>query len=193
VGNAAANATHLRLLLGDRFMPRTRPGWSSGSTGAPGAAAKREWIPPDLRKRSADGEHGLVTSLIEKPMRPRGNIKGCGFYALQPEICDYIARTPRTALRDEYEFTLTLDLFVRDGNPLHAETMAVWDHNFTYPFDVLDCNLTWLTIKLRVLSPSAVVGSDVARQRRDRRQRRSAAQRSAQRCGGFPGRAHRGG
>ena len=79
--------------------------------------AKRE-ADPRLISESCElrvGEHGLVTSLIEKPMRPRGAVKGCGFYALQPEICDYIARTPRTALRDEYEFTLTLDLFVRDG------------------------------------------------------------------------------
>lgn len=90
------------------------------------------------------GHDDLVMELIEKPSRPRGNLKGCGFYALQPEICDYIARTPRTALRNEYELTVSLDLFVRDGNPLHAETMDVWDHNFTHPFDVLDCNMKWL-------------------------------------------------
>jgi len=90
------------------------------------------------------GHDDLVMELIEKPIRPRGNIKGCGFYALQPEICDYIARTPRTALRNEYELTVSLDLFVRDGNPLHAETMNIWDHNFTRPLDVLDCNMKWL-------------------------------------------------
>jgi NDP-sugar pyrophosphorylase family protein len=159
--------TPFLLLLGDYFFIAEDPSRLVHclDQGHSAQLAKRE-ADPRLISESCElriGEHGLVTSLIEKPMRPRGDIKGCGFYALQPEICDYIARTPRTALRDEYEFTLTLDLFVRDGNPLHAETMAVWDHNFTYPFDVLDCNLTWLdNQKLRVfVAQSAIVGSDV--------------------------------
>ena len=127
-----------------------------------------------LAKREADarlitescelrlGADGRVESLIEKPMRPRSNLKGCGFYALQPEIFDYVARTPRTALRNEYEFTVSLDLFVRDGHPFHAEEMAVWDHNFTYPFDVLDCNMTWLENEKRqsFVASSAVVDAE---------------------------------
>ena len=87
---------------------------------------------------------GPVAGLTEKPTRPRSNLKGCGFYALQPDVFDYVARTPRTALRNEYEFTVSLDIFVRDGNALHAEVMPVWDHNFTRPVDVLDCNMKWL-------------------------------------------------
>ncbi len=136
------------LLLGDYFFLAEDPARLVRRLDQGHSAQLTKHEPdPHLISESCElrvGEDGLVSALVEKPMRPRGNIKGCGFYALQPEICDYVARTPRTALRDEYEFTLTLDLFVRDGNPLHAETMAVWDHNFTYPFDVLDCNMTWL-------------------------------------------------
>jgi NDP-sugar pyrophosphorylase family protein len=155
------------LLLGDYFFIAESPARLVRRLDA-GHSAQLTKLEADSRLISEScelhvGEHGLVTSLTEKPMRPRGQIKGCGFYALQPEICDYIARTPRTALRDEYEFTLTLDLFVKDGHPLHAETMAVWDHNFTYPLDVLDCNMAWLqNQKVRAfVAQSAVVSADV--------------------------------
>jgi NDP-sugar pyrophosphorylase family protein len=87
---------------------------------------------------------GQVIELVEKPVRPRGNLKGCGFYSLQPPVVDYVARTPRTALRNEYEVTVALDLFVKAGHQLYAEQMEIWDHNFTYPSDVLKCNLEWL-------------------------------------------------
>jgi dTDP-glucose pyrophosphorylase len=155
------------LLLGDYFFLAEDPRRlvKRLDEGHSAQLAKRE---PDPRLISEScelsiGDGGLVTAAIEKPMRPRGPVKGCGFYALQPEICDYITRTPRTALRDEYEFTLTLDLFVKDGHPLHAETMAVWDHNFTYPFDVLDCNMTWLqNRKVRTfVAQTATVGAGV--------------------------------
>jgi ADP-glucose pyrophosphorylase len=41
--------------------------------------------------------------------------------------------------------------------------MTVWDHNFTYPLDVLDCNMTWLqNRKVRAfVAQSAVVSADV--------------------------------
>ena len=140
--------TPFLLLLGDYFFFAEAPRRlvQRLDQGHSAMLAKRE-TEPRLISDSCElrlGADGLVESLIEKPMRPRGNLKGCGFYALQPEIFDYVARTPRTALRDEYEFTISLDLFVRDGFPFHAEQMAVWDHNFTYPLDVLDCNMRWL-------------------------------------------------
>ena len=90
-----------------------------------------------------DGTSRII-ELIEKPMQPKSNLKGCGFYALQPGIMDFITRTPRTALRDEYELTQSLDLYVKAGHCLHAEQMKVWDRNFTHPSDVLECNLEWL-------------------------------------------------
>jgi NDP-sugar pyrophosphorylase family protein len=87
---------------------------------------------------------GRIVELIEKPVRPRTNLKGCGFYGLLPAVMDYITRTPRTALRNEYELTLSLDLYVKAGHGLYAESMPIWDQNFTYPSDVLECNIEWL-------------------------------------------------
>jgi dTDP-glucose pyrophosphorylase len=140
--------TPFLLLLGDYFFVAQNPRRlvQRLDQGSSALLAVRE---PDVRIIAESYElrvdrDGLITGLVEKPRRPRGDLKGCGFYALQPEIFDYIARTPRTALRNEYELTVTLDLFARDGNALHAETMEVWDQNFTRPADVLDCNMQWL-------------------------------------------------
>ena len=87
---------------------------------------------------------GSVVGLVEKPAHPNTDLKGCGFYALVPEVFDAVNRTPRTALRDEYELTVSLDLFVRSGNRLYAEEIIDWDNNITRPEDLLRCNLEWL-------------------------------------------------
>jgi dTDP-glucose pyrophosphorylase len=90
------------------------------------------------------GADGLITDIVEKPVQPRTDVKGTGFYALMPEFLDAVAATPRTALRDEYELTVALQLFVRMGFPVHAEPIVTWDTNITRPGDLLRCNLEWL-------------------------------------------------
>jgi glucose-1-phosphate thymidylyltransferase len=112
-------------------------------------------------------EGGRVTGIVEKPTRPTGDLKGCGFYALQPEVFDAVARTPRTALRDEYELTVALELFVASGQPLYAEEVIEWDQNLTNPEDVLECNLQWLAHHDRneLIDESAEVGPDAKLER----------------------------
>ena len=90
---------------------------------------------------SADGR---LKSIAEKPTSPSGNLKGCGFYAFQLAFMDSIARTPRTALRDEYELSVALDVHLSLGHPIYVETIIESDWNFTRAKDVLDCNLHWL-------------------------------------------------
>jgi dTDP-glucose pyrophosphorylase len=86
-----------------------------------------------------------VTSITEKPMKPKSELKGCGFYAFQADFFDAVVRTPRTALRDEYELTTALELYVNSGKTVYAEPLPLdWDTNFTRPEDVLECNLRWL-------------------------------------------------
>jgi glucose-1-phosphate thymidylyltransferase len=108
--------------------------------------AKRE---PDRRLLAEACElqvdqEGRILKVVEKPAAPEGDLKGCGFYALQPEIFDSVARTPRTALRDEYELSISLEIYIDSGHPLFAEEGIVWDFNFTRPEDLLECNLKWL-------------------------------------------------
>jgi dTDP-glucose pyrophosphorylase len=85
------------------------------------------------------------------------SLNGCGFYALNPDFFDAVARTPRTALRDEYELTVALELYRDSGKPLYAEELPLrWDTNLTRPEDLLDCNLQWLGC----LHRSELVGPD---------------------------------
>ena len=63
---------------------------------------------PDLIRRNftvQTDERGFVRRVIEKPRHPKSDLKGCGLYMFDPAIFDSIRRTPRTALRDEYELT----------------------------------------------------------------------------------------
>jgi dTDP-glucose pyrophosphorylase len=136
------------LLLGDYFLcaeNATRL-LRRLATGEAAIAAKRERdrrLIQEACELSVD-EDGRVLTITEKPVAPSGNLKGCGFYAFPLNFLDAVARTPRTALRDEYELTTALDLYVQQGSRLFAEDVLTWDFNLTRPRDLLDCNLRWL-------------------------------------------------
>jgi dTDP-glucose pyrophosphorylase len=88
---------------------------------------------------------GRVVDVVEKPHSPKsGTLRSGGFYVFQPTFFDAITRTPRTALRDEYELTTALDIYVKSGFEVFAEKIVTWDTNFTHPDDVIECNLRWL-------------------------------------------------
>ena len=87
---------------------------------------------------------GQLMSIVEKPANPSGCTKGCGVYAFQPSFMDSVARTPRTALRDEYELSIALDVHIASNQVVLVERIIDLDWNFTRAKDVLDCNLDWL-------------------------------------------------
>lgn len=114
--------------------------------GVSAISAKREPDPQLLREAcelyvAADGR---LERIVEKPCAPRGNLKGCGFYAFQPAFLDSLSRTPRTALRDEYELSVALEVHLSAGHRIYVEQIIGLDWNFTRARDVLDCNLYWL-------------------------------------------------
>ena len=87
---------------------------------------------------------GRLLRIIEKPAVPSSELKGCGFYAFQRTFLDSLSRTPRTALRDEYELSVSLDVYMSAGHAIYVEDIIQADWNFTRASDVLDCNLDWL-------------------------------------------------
>jgi len=87
---------------------------------------------------------GRLERIVEKPSDPSGNLKGCGFYAFQTTFLDSVSRTPRTALRDEYELSVSLEVQLSAGHAIYVEDIIQSDWNFTRARDVLDCNLHWL-------------------------------------------------
>ena len=87
------------------------------------------------------GEDGFVSHVVEKPRHPRTNLKGCGLYLFDTSIFDAVRATPRTALRDEYELTTTIELFVQGGHGIVPAEVIEADLNLSAPPDLLDLNL----------------------------------------------------
>jgi len=159
------------VILGDYFFLASDPARLIRRLreGAGAMAAKRE---PDARALTEAcalrlDETGRVLDIVEKPMVPSTDLKGCGFYALGREIFDAVSRTPRTALRDEYELSVSLELYIRAGHRLYAEEVIVSDTNFTRPEDVLECNMRWLerTGREHLISEDASIGDGVRLER----------------------------
>lgn len=156
------------LFLGDIFyvakdlqaMVRTfRAGGVSGVL-----AVKREDDPVAIQKNFAVtiDDHLNVSKVVEKPRYLVNNLKGCGMYMFGPEIFDALRQTPRTAMRDEYELTTAIQIFIDDSYRVKACEVVEWDYNITFPADLLDCNARFLrhTGQANAISPNARVHRD---------------------------------
>ncbi len=138
------------LCLGDIFylandIDRLVTRYKQGDVAA--VLAVKEEDDPDVVRRNFSvevGEDGFVTRVVEKPRKPASLLKGCGIYLFGPEIFDAIRRTPRTALRDEYEITNSIQILVDDGHKVAVEPVVDWDLNVTFPGDLLDGNIAYL-------------------------------------------------
>jgi dTDP-glucose pyrophosphorylase len=106
-------------------------------------AVKQENDPEAIRRNFTvlQDEGGRVRRVIEKPRYVPSHIKGCGLYLFDLPVFDAVRRTPRTAMRDEYEITDTIQIMVDDGLPVYTADVVKWDVNLTSPADVLTCNL----------------------------------------------------
>ena len=109
-------------------------------------AVKHEQDPGAVRRNFAVmlGEDGFVTRVIEKPRHVRTTLKGCGLYLFDLEIFDAIRRTPRTAMRYEYELTESIQILIDVGYPVASLEVVLDDINLSYPYDLLACNLRQL-------------------------------------------------
>ncbi len=126
-------------------------------------AVKEESDPKVVQKNFTveTGPEGLVTRVIEKPRRPKNLLKGCGIYVFSDAIFDCIRRTPRTALRDEYEITTSIQILVEDGGRVRAANVIDHDLNVTFPHDLLDGNVDHLRDEglANLVDPSAHVAA----------------------------------
>lgn len=109
-------------------------------------AVKREKN-PELIKRNFSlimDKGNRVKRVIEKPRYVTNDLKGCGIYLFDLPIFDAIRNTPRTAMRDEYEITNSIQLLIDYGYPVYAANVISWDMNITFAQDLLECNLQQL-------------------------------------------------
>ncbi|MBI5672537.1 MAG: NTP transferase domain-containing protein [Nitrospirae bacterium] len=121
-------------------------------------ATKEEFDPEAIRRNFsiAVGPDGFVTRVVEKPRYTQNRLKGVGIYLFDLSIFDSIRRTPRTAMRDEYEITDAIQVLIGDRQPVRAANVILDDINLTTPADVLRCNL----IQARGMSPDGRIGAN---------------------------------
>ncbi|MSP11873.1 MAG: hypothetical protein EXR62_02830 [Chloroflexi bacterium] len=100
---------------------------------------------------------GKVVRVIEKPRHPPNDLKGCGVYLFKPAFFDALRRTPRSMLRNEYEITDAIQVYIDDGCRVQVANVVEWDMNMTFPADLLECNLRMLVTsgQTKVISPQA--------------------------------------
>ncbi|MCI0445035.1 hypothetical protein L0152_17735 [bacterium] len=109
-------------------------------------ASKLEENPEMIRRNFAiiHAKDGSVKRVIEKPRYIQNKLKGCGIYLFGLEIFDAIRRTPRTAMRDEYEITEAIQIMINDGHRVVHSQIIEEDLNLTVPEDLLAINMTEL-------------------------------------------------
>jgi dTDP-glucose pyrophosphorylase len=136
------------VFLGDIFLALNdlAPALAPLDAGAAGTIVVRRDTPAAVRRNFAVvTEHdGRVSRVIEKPAKPPTDLKGCGVYVFDRTIFDAIRRTPRSALRNEYEITDAVQNLIDMGRPVYAADIVRWDVNITFPEDLLECNLRLL-------------------------------------------------
>lgn len=110
---------------------------------------------------------GRVHKVIEKPRYVDSQLKGCGLYVFDPHVFDAIRRTPRTAMRDEYEITDSIQILINDGYVTRHHPIAERDLNLTKPADLLTINLVELARAglTKLVDPSATLapGTEIER------------------------------
>ena len=160
------------LLLGDIVFLHKGLGEMVGLLGRDGVdgvlAVKEEPSVEAIQRNFVilEDDEGFVRRLIEKPRHPQTRLKGCGIYLFEPAFFDAIRRTPRTAMRDEYEITDSIQIFVDDGHRVKAARVIEEDLNLSYPSDLLDINLRLLGDRTQVgrgvsLAPGCTVRRSV--------------------------------
>jgi len=106
-------------------------------------------------------DSGRVSRVIEKPRYVDSQLKGCGLYVFDQHIFDAIRRTPRTAMRDEYEITTSIQILIDDGYVVKHHPIVERDLNLTKPDDLLLINL--LELKRHgltsLIDPTAVIAA----------------------------------
>jgi len=122
-------------------------------------AVKQESNPEYIKRNFAVllHESKMVKRVIEKPRYISNNLKGCGIYFFDLPIFDAVRRTPRTAMRDEYEITSSIQILIDDGYPVYPAEVIEWDMNITVVDDLILSNLRMLDF----LNKDKVIGKDV--------------------------------
>lgn len=100
------------------------------------------------------GRDGHVRRVIEKPREATSRLRGVGVYLFGRCVFDAIGRTPRTAMRDEYEITHTIQVMIDSKRQVTVEHAVLDAVNINSPADLLCCNMAELSRR----SESTLIG-----------------------------------
>lgn len=119
-------------------------------------AVKQETDPEAVKRNFSVHlrDDGSVRRVIEKPRHVSNLLKGCGIYLFDLRIFDAIRRTPRTAMRDEYELTDSIQILIDFEYPVRVSLVVDWDMNITFIGDLITCCVR----QLALLGKESVVG-----------------------------------
>ncbi|MFW6318021.1 MAG: bifunctional sugar-1-phosphate nucleotidylyltransferase/acetyltransferase [Halorubrum sp.] len=112
------------VLNGDVVVDASLPR-ALADAGAPAIAATEVDDPRAYGVLSTAAD-GSLADIVEKPDDPPTNLANVGCYAFEPEVFEYIDRTPESE-RGEYEITTTIDLMLdADGRIDVAQYDGTW-------------------------------------------------------------------
>ena len=153
------------LFLGDIFFVSKEFGKFVETFRAGGVncllAAKVEHDKERIKKNFAiiADDEGRVRRVIEKPHYAGSDLKGCGLYIFDLHLFDAIRRTPKTAMRDEYELADAIQILIEDGFAVKVMPVIEDDLNLTSIEDLFEINMMELKNqgRLRLIGENAVV------------------------------------
>lgn len=171
VGQLEAHMTApFMLMLGDIFfdvndIAQMTALYEEGDTAA--VLAVKEESDPEAIKRNFSvnlDADGLVSRVIEKPRRVTNRLKGCGIYFFDERIFEAVCRTPRTAMRDEYELTDSIQILVDYQYGVKVAPVVDWDINLTFIGDLVRCSVHELSKRKldRCIGEDCYVGDSVS-------------------------------
>lgn len=91
--------------------------------------------------------NNMVKRIVEKPRHITGDLKGCGIYYFDPMIFDAIRRTPRTAMRDQYEIADAIQILIDDGFAVYPAEVIEWYKHINSLRDLGICQAKYASLK----------------------------------------------
>ncbi|KXA90589.1 hypothetical protein AKJ37_01390 [candidate division MSBL1 archaeon SCGC-AAA259I09] len=83
-------------------------------------------------------KNGKISEIIEKPEKTYNQLINAGVYVFEPEIYEFIEKTPLSK-RDEKEITTSIELLINSGKLVNATELQEWTH-IGRPWDLLVAN-----------------------------------------------------
>jgi len=84
-------------------------------------------------------DDGALAGIVEKPDDPPTDLANVGCYAFEPEVFEYIDRTPESE-RGEYEITTTIELLLDDGHRIDVAPYEGTWLDVGRPWELLEAN-----------------------------------------------------